>query len=342
MRSAAGEDGQVMPRIVRFHETGGPEVLGLDEVEVPQPGADEVVIEARALGLNRAEEMFRKGQYVQEPVLPAKIGYEVAGTVRDVGENVTHLRNGDAVSVVPAFGMTDYGMHGEVVLAPAHAVVKHPEHLSWDEAAAAWMMFITAYGGLIDLAGVGEGDTVLIPAASTSVGLAAIQICTMVGATPVALSRTSSKRQALLDHGAAAVIATQEQDVSAEVHRLTGGTGARVAFDPVGGPAFAELTASLAEQGIILVYGALESENTPLPVMDVLGKHLTIRGYELFELTTDPVRRAQATEFVLDGLKKGDLKPVISATFALDDIVAAHEYMASNQQLGKIIVQVGA
>ncbi|WP_026454429.1 zinc-dependent alcohol dehydrogenase family protein [Saccharomonospora iraqiensis] len=329
-----------MSRIVRFHETGGPEVLRLDEVEVPRPGADEVLIEAHALGLNRAEEMFREGQYVQEPALPAKIGYEVAGTVREAGENVTHVRNGDAVSVIPAFTMTDYGMHGEVVLAPSHAVVKHPEHLSWDEAAAAWMMFVTAYGGLIDLAGVGEGDTVLIPAASSSVGLAAIQICTMVGATPVALSRTSSKRQALLDHGAAAVIATQEQDVSAEVHRLTGGAGARVAFDPVGGPAFAELTASLAEEGIILVYGALESENTPLPVMDVLGKHLTIRGYELFELTTDPVRRTQAAEFVFNGLKKGDLKPVISAAFALDDIVAAHEYMASNQQLGKIIVRV--
>ncbi|MEU1984440.1 zinc-dependent alcohol dehydrogenase family protein [Nocardia sp. NPDC019395] len=329
-----------MPCIVRFHEIGGPEVLSLDEVAVPQPGPDEVVIEARALGLNRAEEMFRSGQYVQEPVLPAKIGYEVAGIVQAVGANVTHVRVGDAVSVIPAFGMNDYGMHGEVVLAPAHAVVAHPQHLSWDEAAAAWMMFITAYGGLIDLAGVGEGDTVLIPAASSSVGLAAIQICTMVGATPVALSRTSSKRQALLEHGAAAVIATQEQDVLAEVRRLTGGTGARVAFDPVGGPGFAELTAALAKDGIILVYGALSSEATPLPVMDVLGKHLTIRGYELFELTTDPERRARATEFVYNGLDSGALKPVVSTTFTLDEIVASHEYLASNQQFGKIIVRV--
>lgn len=328
-----------MPRIVRFHETGGPEVLRLDEVDVPHPGPDEVVIEARALGLNRAEEMFRRGQYVQDPVLPAKIGYEAAGTVQVVGGNVTHVRTGDAVSVIPAFGMNDYGMHGEVVLAPAHAVVKHPQHLSWDEAAAAWMMFITAYGGLIDLAGVGQGDTVLIPAASSSVGLAAIQICSMVGATPVALSRTSSKRQALLGHGAAAVIATQDQDVPAEVRRLTGGAGARVAFDPVGGPGFAELTAALAKEGTVLVYGALASGTTPLPVMDVLGKHLTIRGYELFELTTDPARRARAAEFVHRGLDSGALKPLVSTTFALDDIVAAHEYMASNQQFGKIIVQ---
>ncbi len=326
---------------MRFHETGGPEVLRLDTVETPAPGPDEIVIEARALGLNRAEEMFRQGQYVQDPVLPAKIGYEAAGTAQTVGENVAHVRAGDAVSVVPAFGMNDYGMHGEVVLAPAHAVIKHPEHLSWDEAASVWMMFITAYGGLIDLAGVDEGDTVLIPAASSSVGLAAIQICTAVGARPVALSRTSSKRAALLEHGAAEVIATQEQDVPTEVHRLTSGTGARVAFDPVGGPGFADLTAALAPEGIILVYGALQAE-TPLPVMDVLGKHLTIRGYELFELTTEPTRRARATEFVHNGLETGALKPVVSTTFALDDIVDAHQHMASNQQFGKIIVHVAS
>lgn len=329
-----------MPRIVRFHEIGGPEVLRLDDVETPAPGRGEVVIEARSLGLNRAESMFRQGQYLQDPVLPAKIGYEAAGTVRAVGEDVTHVRPGAAVSVIPSFGMNDYAVHGEVVLAPAHAVVQHPEHLSWDEAAAAWMMFTTAYGGLIDLAGVGDGDTVLIPAATSSVGLAAIQICTMVGARPVALSRTSSKRQALLEHGAAAVIATQEQDVPGEVRRLTGGTGARVAFDPVGGPGFADLTAALADGGMILVYGALDPGTTPLPVMDVLGKHLTIRGYELFELTTDPDRRAGAAEFVLRGLNEGHLKPVVSDSFGLDEINAAHEYMESNQQVGKIVVKV--
>lgn len=331
-----------MPRIVRFHETGGPEVLRLDDVEMPEPGPAEVVIQARSLGLNRAESMFRQGQYLQDPVLPAKIGYEVAGTVRAVGADVTHVQPGAAVSVVPAFGMNDYGMHGEVVLAPAHAVVQHPERLSWDEAAAAWMMFTTAYGGLIDLAGVGDGDTVLIPAATSSVGLAAIQICTMVGARPVALTRTSGKRQALLQHGAAAVIATQEQDVPAEVRRLTADAGARVAFDPVGGPGFADLTAALADGGMVLVYGALDAGSTPLPVLDVLGKHLTIRGYELFELTTDADRRAGAIDFVLRGLNEGYLKPVVSTSFGLDEINAAHEHMESNQQVGKIVVQVGS
>lgn len=331
-----------MPRIVRFHETGGPEVLRLDDVEMPEPDRAEVAIEARSLGLNRAESMFRRGQYLQDPVLPAKIGYEVAGTVRAVGEDVTHVQPGAAVSVIPSFGMNDYGVHGEVVLAPAHAVLQHPEHLSWDEAAAAWMMFTTAYGGLIDLAGVGDGDTVLIPAATSSVGLAAIQICTMLGARPVALTRTGGKRQALLEHGAAVVIATQEHDVPAEVRRLTGGAGARVAFDPVGGPGFADITAALADGGIALVYGALEPGSTPLPVMDVLGKHLTIRGYELFELTTDADRRARATEFVLRGLDEGQLKPVVSTSFGLDEINAAHEHMESNQQVGKIVVHVGS
>lgn len=328
-----------MPRIARFHQVGGPEVLRLDEVPAPVPGRAEVLIETRALGVNRAEVAFRAGGY-EEPVLPAGIGYEAAGIVRAVGEDVGHVRPGDAVSVIPAFSMNDYAVHGEAVLAPAHAVVAHPPELSWEEAAAVWMMYGTAYGGLVDIAGIGEHDAVLIPAASSSVGVAAIQICNMLGARPIALTRGSGKRQALLDAGAAEVIVTGEQDVVAEVHRLTGGQGARVVFDPVGGPGFADLTAAMAAGGVAVVYGSLAAEQTPLPVADVLGKKLTVRGYVLFETTGDPAKLAAATEFIRDGLEHGALKPLISATFDLDDIAAAHEHLESNTQLGKVVVRV--
>ena len=160
--------------------------------------------------------------------------------------------------------MNDYAMYGDLVVAPARAVVKHPASLSWEEAAATWMQYTTAYGALIDLGGVKAGDTVVIPAASSSVGLAAIQIANLVGATPVALSRTASKRPALLEAGAAHVIAAEEEDLVAEVRKLTDGKGARVVFDPVGGPTLAQLAAT-AEHGIIFEYGALSAEPTPLP-----------------------------------------------------------------------------
>lgn len=161
-----------------------------------------------------------------------------------------------------------------------------------------------------------------------------------MGAIPIALTRKSDKREAITKMGAAHVIATQEQDLVAEVHRITGGKGARVVFDPVAGPAIEKLTAAAATNGIVFEYGNLSNEPTPLPLFDVLGKLLTIRGYVLFEITSDPARLARGKEFVIAGLTSGKLKPVIAKTFRFEDIVAAHRYMESNQQIGKIVVTV--
>jgi NADPH:quinone reductase-like Zn-dependent oxidoreductase len=202
------------------------------------------------------------------------------------------------------------------------------------------MQYATAYGALIELAKLQPGDTLLIPAASSSVGIAAIQIANMVGATPVALTRSSSKRRPLLELGAAHVIATEEQDLVAETRKITDGKGARVVFDPVGGPTVAKLTGAMAENGILLLYGALSTEPTPLPLFEVLGKNLTIRGYLLFEITGDPPRLERAKKFIVDGLSAGKLKPVVAKTFPLDAIVEAHRYLESNQQIGKIVVTV--
>jgi len=329
-----------MARIVRFHQTGGPEVLKIEQVDVPPPGPGEVRIAVKALGLNRAESMFRSGHYLEQPRFPARLGYEAAGTVEALGEGVQGLKVGDAVSTIPAFSQNQYGVYGDTAIVPAFAVAKHPASLSWAEAAAVWMQYATAYGALIDIAGLKAGDTLLIPAASSSVGIAAIQIARMIGATPVALTRGSSKRKPLLDAGAAHVIATEEQDLVAEAKKLTGGKGARIVFDPVGGPTVAKLTVAMAERGILFLYGALSTEPTPLPLMDVLGKSLTIRGYVLFEITGDPLRLERAKKFIVDGLSAGKLKPVVAKTFPIEQIVEAHRYMESNQQVGKIVVTV--
>ncbi|MEO8439934.1 MAG: zinc-dependent alcohol dehydrogenase family protein [Spartobacteria bacterium] len=330
-----------MSRIVRFHQTGGPEVLQIDEVEVPAPKKGEVRIKVKALGLNRAESMFRLGQYLEEPRFPARLGYEASGTVEAIGEGVKELKVGDEVSTIPAFMQNDHGVYGEVAVVPEAAVAKRPGSLSWEEAAAVWMQFATAYGALIDIAELKAGEAVIIPAASSSVGLAAIQIANMIGATSIALTRTGEKVRALKDAGAAHVIATEEQDLVAEVKKITQGNGARVVFDPVAGPTFAKLAAAAADHGILFQYGALSSEPTPLPLMDVLAKSLSVRGYLLFEITSHPQRLAACKKFILEGLSSGKLKPIISKTFnGLDQIVAAHRYLESNQQIGKIVVTV--
>jgi NADPH:quinone reductase-like Zn-dependent oxidoreductase len=330
-----------MSRTVRFDEIGDPSVLRLEEVPDLVPGPGEVLIRTRALGLNRAEALFRSGRYAISPVLPSGIGYEAAGLVEAVGSGVLHVAAGDAVSVVPAFAMTDYGAHGELVVVPAHAVVAHPSHLSFAEAASVWMMFITAYGALIEVAGLRAGDTVLIPAASSSVGLAAIQIARMTGARAIALTRTSAKRQRLLEAGADAVIATTEEDVVTRIRELTDGEGARVIFDPVGGPALADLIAITPHGGVIVVYGTLDSEPVPLDTHAVLFKELTIRGYLIFQTTLDDERRRQAVEFIGNGLTKGELTPVIDRTFPLEAIAEAHHYLEASGQIGKIVVTVG-
>jgi NADPH:quinone reductase-like Zn-dependent oxidoreductase len=329
-----------MPRIIKFAKAGGPEVLEFIETEVPAPGPHEVRIEVKAIGINRAESMWRNDKYVESPIFPAGLGYDCAGIVDAVGKEVTGFAPGDVVSTIPAFSLNKYSTYGEVILAPDHAVVKHPDSLSFVEAASVWMMFLTAYGALIFDAQVKRGDFVIVPAASSSVGLAAIQIANYAGATPIALTRTSEKKQRLQEAGARHVIVTQEQDVLAEVMRITEGNGARVVFDPVGGSDFPKLIAALTFQGVAYIYGALNEEHTPIPVLEMIRKMTAIKGYSIRLATGDAERRKIAIEYVTKGLASGALKPIIDRIFRFDEMVEVHRYLENGGQFGKIVVTV--
>jgi len=257
-----------------------------------------------------------------------------------MGKDVTGLAVGDAVSTIPAFSMNKYFAYGEVVLMPDYVVVKHPKSLSFVEAASIWMMFVTAYGALILDAQVTKGDFVIIPAASSSVGLAAIQLVNYAGATPIAFTRTSAKRGQLLEAGATHVIATEEIDMLQEVMRITDGKGARVIFDPVGGLNFPKLIAALAHQGIAYLYGLLGEGETPIPILQLLRKLPTIKVYSLSYVVADEARRKAAVDYILKGLDSGALKPVIDRTFKFDEMVEVHRYLEGNSQFGKIVVTV--
>jgi NADPH:quinone reductase-like Zn-dependent oxidoreductase len=327
-----------MARIVRFHEHGGPEVLRIEEADLAPPGRGEVQIRVKALGLNRAEALMRQGKYIETPSLPSGLGLEAAGIVEAIGEGVDAFVSGDAVSVIPPTSMSRWPAYAELATYPAALVVRHPPSLGWEEAAALWMQYLTAYGALIDIAGLRRGDLVVITAASSSVGLAAIQIANMVGATPIAVTRTSAKKQALLAAGAAQVIASDEEDLDARLNDIAGPDGVRIVFDAVGGPAFAPLTAAMSRGGILIEYGGLSHEVTPFPVFTVLGKSLTLRGYLVHEIVGDPSRLAAAKAFILGGLEMGSLRPLIARTFPFEQIVEAHRFMETNQQFGKIVV----
>ncbi|MFJ4345705.1 zinc-dependent alcohol dehydrogenase family protein [Pseudomonas sp. NPDC089401] len=329
-----------MPRTVRIHAYGDASVLQLEDLEIAAPAADEVQIAVKAIGLNRAEVMFRSNQYLQQAEFPSRLGYEAAGRVQAWGSAVSGFAEGDAVSLIPPLDIARWGTYGEVINVPAYLTVKHPANLSFEQAAASWMQYVTAWGGLVEQARLGTGDFVLVTAASSSVGLAAFQVARKVGATAIAITRTRAKVQALLDAGAAQVIVSDEEDIVERVMALTDGQGARVVFDPVGGPAFEALTASMARGGILLEYGALSSEPTPFPLFTVLGKSLTLKGYLYNEIVSDPAALARAKAFIIEGLASGELKPIIARTFALDEIQQAHRYLEANQQVGKVVVTV--
>ncbi len=328
-----------MSKAVRFHETGGPEVLRIEDIDVGEPGPNEVRVRVEAIGLNRAEVMFRTGQYLEAPRFPAPIGYEAAAVIEAIGPGVKGFEVDEPVCVIPAFSMNEYGVYAEQAIVPACSLVKRPKNIDARTAAAVWMSYPTAWGALFDIAGMTYGDTVLITAASSSVGLTAIQLANSVGATPVAITRTEAKTKALREAGAVHVIVSEQQDIADEVMKITADEGARIVFDPVGGPTLESLAQATARFGIIFQYGALSSEPTPFPLFSVLGKGITVRGYTLFEFNTNPAKLAECVGFVNKGLEAGHFKPVIDKTFTLAEISEAHRYMESNQQFGKIIVE---
>lgn len=312
--------------------------MQIEDVALRTPGAGEMRVRIEAIGLNRAEAMFRSGAYLEQPSFPSSNGYEASAIVAELGPGVTGFKAGDAVSVIPAFSLTKYGVYADEAIVPAYAVYKRPAGLSAVESAAVWMAYLTSYGALVDIAHVAKGDAVIITAASSSVGIAAIQIVNSLGGLAIAATRTRAKAAELKAHGAAHVIVTDEEDLAAEVKRITSGKGARVAFDPAAGPAIVKLAEAASQGGIIIEYGALSPDPTPFPLFPVLAKGLTLRGYTLFEFVPIAEKMQAAAAFIYDGFAKGAFTPVVAKVFKLEEIVEAHRYLESNAQLGKVVV----
>jgi NADPH:quinone reductase-like Zn-dependent oxidoreductase len=328
-----------MPKIVRFHKIGDASVLKLEELPKPQPKDGEVLLKVEAIGLNRAEVMFRSGQYLEQPPLPSLLGYEASGIVEAVGSGVTGLKPGDRVSSIPSFSMTRYGTYGEYAVLPARALAPYPANLSPAEGTAIWMQYLTAYG-VVEVGGLKKGQHLVVTAAASSVGLAAIQTAKALGAISIATTRNKAKASALSDAGADFVVNTKTEDLVQRIQEITGGKGFALAFDPIAGPGLETLAKAAGQGAMIMEYGALAPEPTPYPLFAAISKGLNIRGFTLFEITTDPERLAPAKKFISDRLADGSFKVIIAKNFKLDEIVEAHRYMESNEQIGKIVVTV--
>ena len=195
-------------KVVRLHRVGGPEVLEIEDLPLEAPKAGEIRLRVQAIGLNRAEMLFRAGNYLEQPEFPSRIGVEAAGLVDAVGPDVTNVRVGESVSVAPGQSIGRYGTYGESAIVPAVSALHYPANLTPLQAASIWVQYLTSYFAFVDVGDLRPGQSVLVTAATGGAGLGAIQVARLLGATIIATTRSSAKRQSLLDAGAHHVIVT--------------------------------------------------------------------------------------------------------------------------------------
>ena len=327
-----------MPRAIRFNQLGGPEVLHIEDVAARQPGPGEVLLKVEAVGLNRAESMYYHGFYMEKVNVPSGLGYEAVGKVIAVGSEVDATLMGKRFGTIPGFSMNQYPVIAEEAVVPASVLAAAPDSFSAVEGAAVWMQYCTAYGALVPFGKVAAGDFVVISAASSSVGLAAIQIVRAQGGISIATTRTSAKKDQLIALGADHVIVTEEDDLVARVRSITGGKGARIVFDPVGGDYINTLAQATANGGTIFLYGMLSGKPTPFP-QAAFGRTIGMFGYTFGELRGAPEWETMK-KYIYDRLADGSFKPKIARIFPFDQTVAAYQYLESNQQIGKVVITI--
>ena len=339
-------------RVIRFHKTGGPEVLKMEETILPEPRGQEILVRALAIGLSRVDALWREGAYFEEPALPAGIGYCAAGVVEAIGPEVTIIKVGDHVSTLPAVSLLDYPAHGEIIRYPEAALFVYPRNLNSIQAAAINTGLFGAYFAFVELSGLQPNQYVVITAASSSMGVAAIQVAKRLGAKPIAITRSEMKEEQLTSAGADHVIIAGLVDVQEAILEITSDEGVQVIYDGVAGPGLEELVWATRKFGHVIVYGYLGAmeEVTPLPLGACFLRGLNLHpSYKIFDFTGHPrlgippnrgaVERAK--RFVFDGLAAGLFKPKIDRVFTgLEQYAAAHEYLGTNVQVGSIIVSL--
>lgn len=321
---------------IRFDRLGGPEVLRFEDVSDRRPGAGEVLLKVEAVGLNRAESMYYHGFYMEQPEFPSGLGYEAVGTVAAVGPGVDASLAGQRFGTIPGYSMNRYPVLAEMAIVPASVLAPLPEFLSAAEGAAVWMQYCTAYGALVPFGRVSKGDFTIITAASSSVGLAAIQIVKAQGGTSIATTRTAAKKDRLLALGADHVIVTDAEDLVARVGEITDGKGVRIVFDPIGGDGVNGLAKATANGGTIFIYGMLSGQPTPLP-MSAFGRRIALYGYTFNELRGTPDWE-EMKRYIYEHLADGSFKPEIARIFPFSETAEAYRYLESNEQIGKVVI----
>lgn len=329
-------------RAVIITQPGGPEVLEVRAVPDPQPGAREVLVQVRATALNRADLLQRRGLYPPPPGAPADIpGIEFAGEVVALGAAARRWRPGQRV-----FGITGGGTHAELVTVHEDAVSEAPVSLAWPSAGGAPEVFITAQDALRQ-AGFIAGETVLIHAAGSGVGLAGAQLVAALGGQAFGTTRTAAKLERARPFGLLEGFVVPEtaalSGLADFAARVTGGRGFDIVLDLNGGPYFPASLAALAPHGRLMVIGSTAGVQAQVDLRPIFRKRLRIIGTVLRARTlAEKIAVTQAfAQDIVPLLASGKVRTVIDSEFPLAEIRAAHERLESDQTFGKVIVTIG-
>lgn len=324
-----------MPRVVVFDEFGGPEVLRIVDEPVVEPASGEVRVRIEAFAVNPLDAMMRSGASPAPVPLPhARLGIEATGVIDAVGVDVTALRAGDPVIVTAIPDSSLRGSYADYITVPAGWVIPRPPGQDVVEAAAIWVGFSTAYGALVEQAGMRPGDHVLISAASGSVGRAAMQIAGQIGAVPIAVTRDPAKADDLRAAGADTVIVTAHEDVVEAVRNRTDGLGADLTLDLVRGPGQVDLLRATRPGGVLVAAGYLDPRPTPPPA----DGSVRVVDYRGFDHLLEPAVVRRMAAFLNAGVRLGALRPAIDTVLPLDDVVEAHRHFGEGSHSGKKIV----
>jgi synaptic vesicle membrane protein VAT-1 len=336
-------------RAIWITKAGGPDVLEVRETPDPEPGPGEVRIRVHAAGLNFAEVMARQGMYPDAPKLPCVVGYEVAGVVDQLGPGTTGPAVGQRVMALVRFGG-----HADTVCVPAIQAVELPDDLSFEEAAAIPVNYLTAYHMLFRIANLRPGDRVLVHMAAGGVGLAVLQLCRMVGGVVTFGTASAAKHEVLRAEGCTHPIDYRTVDYAAEIRRLTDGEGIDLVLDPLGGHDWRKGLSLLRSTGRLVAFGfanMAKGERRSLPnvarqalsiplftPMGLMDRNITISGVNLGHLWDQVPMLREELDALTELWRKGAIKPRVDAVFPFAEAAQAHQRITERRNIGKVVL----
>ncbi len=338
-----------MSRIIRFHQFGEADVLKIEARVGPLPVAGEVLVGVQAIGVSWYDVLWRQNLANTPVTLPAGLGQELAGTVLAVGEGVDDLAVGDRVACFPGHNINRYPAYAEEVVLPRSSLTRYPDNLSPQQASVHYLPSLVGWFGLIELAQLKAGETLLVTAASRCWGPYIVQLGKALGARVIAASEDAEDVDFLRALGAEQIILTEEQDLVSRVNKLTDGRGVDIVMDALGGPQMCLLGDALAPRGRLVLYGLQGGNETPFPACAAFQKNIqffvhcigNFTGKEELGIPQDRAAVAKALQGIDQLTRDGLLRPLIAKSFAFDQVVEAHRLMETCPKRGRIVLELG-